>query len=233
MIANRQSPKNFIEPISKELKLLFEPPFIHFFRPTGTIKGLSFSEVPECQKVFDLLCSLRGPLMDPVVQSSLVTDAIIEKPASKPSSVQGAGISKGSASKSEKTAAINLKRAENGRNNLEAVQKIDLFADKILGGCSHVSLYDFDSCAKKWVKTDMNGPMFIYKRIDYPFHSFVIINRQSSTSHVEPLLQGITVKFEPPYLFIYRPDGIVKGLWFFNTNECRKVYDCLHPLWVN
>jgi len=109
--------------------------------------------------------------------------------------------------------------------NLDAIKRIDPFAEEVLTGCAHTALFNFNVAEKKWVKGEVDGPLFVYRRKDKPWFSFMIANRLSLDDHIEPILKEIQLKYEPPYIFIYDKDNTIRGLWFSGEDECKRVYN--------
>lgn len=77
----------------------------------------------------------------------------------------------------------------------------------LVSKASHVTLFDFNEDGNKWVKTGTEGPLFVYRRIDVPKFSLIIANRHSLTNFVEPITEALTLSYQPPYIFLYRPEG--------------------------
>jgi len=109
--------------------------------------------------------------------------------------------------------------------NLASIKRIDPFAEEVLTGCVHTALFNFNVAEKKWVKGEVDGPLFVYRRKDKPWFSFMIANRLSLDDHIEPILKEIQLKYEPPYIFIYDKDNTIRGLWFSGEDECKRVYN--------
>lgn len=69
--------------------------------------------------------------------------------------------------------------------NLASIKRIDPFAEEVLTGCVHTALFNFNVAEKKWVKGEVDGPLFVYRRKDKPWFSFMIANRLSLDDHIE------------------------------------------------
>jgi hypothetical protein len=69
---------------------------------------------------------------------------------------------------------------------------------------THVALFDFDCEGKKWVKSDVEGPLFVYRRVDEPQYSMLIANRNSRKDFIEPISEKLEINYSPPYIFIYK-----------------------------
>ncbi|KAL3119776.1 hypothetical protein niasHT_008656 [Heterodera trifolii] len=114
--------------------------------------------------------------------------------------------------------------------NLENIRRIDQFASKVIEHCTHAALFNFSIEQNKWLKTEVDGPLFIYERLDQPLYSMIVVNRQSPKNFVEPITDGLQLRYEPPYIFVHREDGCIRGLWVFGEDECKRVFDTLTKL---
>lgn len=77
---------------------------------------------------------------------------------------------------------------------------------------AHAALYQFDKCNTQWIKSAVEGPLFLYKRADKPFHSLMIANRQSLEDHIEPITPRLRFFLEAPYLFMNTEGMFVLGI---------------------
>ncbi|GMR47175.1 hypothetical protein PMAYCL1PPCAC_17370, partial [Pristionchus mayeri] len=114
--------------------------------------------------------------------------------------------------------------------NLMMIQRIDICAESILDKATHTALYKFNTAARAWEKTEVDGAMFIYKRVDHPVYSLMIANRQSPEDLIEPILPKIRVKMDKPYLFFCKVDGSIQGLWFYDIDDCERIYNLLNKI---
>ncbi|GMT22604.1 hypothetical protein PFISCL1PPCAC_13901, partial [Pristionchus fissidentatus] len=114
--------------------------------------------------------------------------------------------------------------------NLKMIQRVDLCAESILDKATHTALYKFNNLARAWEKTEVDGAMFIYKRADHPIYSLMIANRQSPEDLIEPILPKIRVKMDKPYLFFCKDDGEIRGLWFYQEQDCERIYALLNKI---
>uniref|UniRef100_A0A0R3S4Y1 mRNA-decapping enzyme-like protein n=1 Tax=Elaeophora elaphi TaxID=1147741 RepID=A0A0R3S4Y1_9BILA len=111
--------------------------------------------------------------------------------------------------------------------NLKSIQRLDPCAVAIIDKSVHSALYQFDKCRTQWVKSAIEGPLFLYKRADAPFYSLMIANRQSLDDHIEPITPRLRFFLEAPYLFINTQEGEIKGFWFFEEEDCIRIYKLL------
>ncbi|OZC09118.1 Dcp1-like decapping family protein [Onchocerca flexuosa] len=114
--------------------------------------------------------------------------------------------------------------------NLKSIQRLDPCAVAIVDKAVHAALYQFDKCRTQWVKTAIEGPLFLYKRADKPLHSLMIANRQSVEDHIEPITSPLRFFLETPYLFMNTQEGEIRGFWFFEEEDCTRLYKLLVKL---
>ncbi|KAI1724872.1 dcp1-like decapping family domain-containing protein [Ditylenchus destructor] len=286
MIANRQSLKDFIEPITESLKLRYETPYIFMYRKDGSIKGLWFHDKDECERIYRLLTNISDPSVSQKIetrpQSGSVSNVPHESskndnkplPSRKTKETLGhKSDNKPSTSKksecttpqkenvrnkqqidSKISQTVNLNESRLGRNatptkvpsensqkllhqknvgerkNLIAITRIDPFADSVITQSSYAVLFDFDITGQKWEKTRIEGVLFVYKRLDFPLYSLMIANRQSLDDFIQPIIDTLKLKLDTPYIFVYKPDGEIKGLWFHDESECKRMFGVLSNL---
>ncbi|KHJ92011.1 Dcp1-like decapping family protein [Oesophagostomum dentatum] len=114
--------------------------------------------------------------------------------------------------------------------NLCSIQRIDPCAVAILDKATHAAKYNFDVPSKSWTKTNIEGALFIIQRVDKPYYSMIIANRQSLDDMVEPVNPLTKMNLEGHYLFFCKPDNQIYGLWFFSTDDCSRIYNLLKKL---
>lgn len=74
----------------------------------------------------------------------------------------------------------------------------------------------------EWVKTDIEGALFIYERNAEPFHSIFINNRLNTNSLVEPITR-FELQAQPPFLLYRNERSKIRGFWFYNVAECDRI----------
>ncbi|TKR71788.1 hypothetical protein L596_019329 [Steinernema carpocapsae] len=119
---------------------------------------------------------------------------------------------------------------EDAKRNFASIKRIDPCAASIIDNSTHVALYRFNSTTKQWERTDIDGPLFVYKRVDRPFHSLMIANRHSREDYIEPVTSRVQVEQRCPYVFFCRPDNVINGLWFYKEADCKRIYETLSKL---
>ncbi|VDK85327.1 unnamed protein product, partial [Litomosoides sigmodontis] len=114
--------------------------------------------------------------------------------------------------------------------NLKSIQRLDPCAVSVIDKSVHAALYQFDKCNAQWVKSSIEGPLFLYKRADEPFYSLMVANRQSLEDHIEPITPCLRFFLEAPYLFVNTQEGEIRGFWFFEEKDCTRLYNLLVKL---
>jgi hypothetical protein len=66
-----------------------------------------------------------------------------------------------------------------------------------------------DQVEKQWMKTDTDGPLIVFKRIDKPLYSMLIADAKMKDDFIQPLTEGgLKLHDRPPFIFISgRPDS--------------------------
>lgn len=94
--------------------------------------------------------------------------------------------------------------------NLKQVQRTDPKAVSIITQATHVALYKFDLKNLKtngWCKDDVEGCLFVYRRSEEPHYAVMIANRNNPKDFVLPVIRNLQMQEQPPYIYVYRPDG--------------------------
>ncbi|CAB3405836.1 unnamed protein product [Caenorhabditis bovis] len=120
--------------------------------------------------------------------------------------------------------------AELAAKNLAQIQKIDPCASKILDKVAHTALYKFNKEKNQWEKTDIDGTMFIYSRVDRPLYSIMIANRQSPDDYIEPITASLQINVDNNYLFFCKTDGTINGLWFYDQKDTKRIAGLVQKL---
>uniref|UniRef100_A0A3B4FSB6 5'-(N(7)-methylguanosine 5'-triphospho)-[mRNA] hydrolase n=1 Tax=Pundamilia nyererei TaxID=303518 RepID=A0A3B4FSB6_9CICH len=104
---------------------------------------------------------------------------------------------------------------------LAALQRQDPYINKLLDVTGQVALYNFNSKANEWEKTEIEGTLFVYTRSASPHHGFTIMNRLSTENLVEPINKDLEFQLQDPFL-LYR-NGNYTQIRAFNlchSHEC-------------
>lgn len=84
---------------------------------------------------------------------------------------------------------------------------------------SRVKLYLFKEA---WIETDIEGPLYIYKRHGTPFRRFLVYSDLTPKEYIFDINEQFFYAFTNNFLIIKRGDAIF-GLWFFDEQEIKKV----------
>ncbi|XP_056454546.1 mRNA-decapping enzyme 1A [Gadus chalcogrammus] len=87
--------------------------------------------------------------------------------------------------------------------SLAALQRQDPYINNLLDVTGQVALYNFNSKANEWEKTEIEGTLFVYSRSALPRHGFTIMNRLSAENLVEPINKDLEFQLQDPFL-LYR-----------------------------
>ncbi|XP_037090584.1 mRNA-decapping enzyme 1B-like [Pollicipes pollicipes] len=114
--------------------------------------------------------------------------------------------------------------------NLTAVRRHDPYVADIVDSATQVAVYEYNSPASEWQKTDMQGALFVYKRSGPPYHSFMVLNRLNTKNLLQPLTKELEFQLQAPFLLYRTSQGVIYGLWFFYENECCRMASLLESL---
>nr|CAD2139946.1 unnamed protein product [Meloidogyne enterolobii] len=118
----------------------------------------------------------------------------------------------------------------NENKNLQNIQRIDTNACEIILQCTQAAYYEFDLMENNWKTKDQVGPLFVYKRLDYPHYAIMIANRQSLEDFVQPIEETSSLRYDPPYILIHRKDGTIGGIWIYGEDECKRIFASIQKL---
>ena len=100
---------------------------------------------------------------------------------------------------------------------------------QVLAKASHASLYAFDTNAKSWSKSNVEGALFVVRRNQEPQFQLIVMNRQSPDNLVVNVTQSTEFELKPPYL-LYKSGHAVNGLWFFDEKDAQAIAHMLHSI---
>ncbi|BGP57896.1 hypothetical protein JCM8202v2_005545 [Rhodotorula sphaerocarpa] len=107
--------------------------------------------------------------------------------------------------------------------NLKNLQRHDPSIDRIVASTSYASIYDNNGSG--WVKTGVEGPMFLFSRTTAPHYGFFVLNRNG----LEYVQEFLTPESEVQVggEFILYESGRDAGIWVFEEKErhelCRQM----------
>uniref|UniRef100_A0A1I8BHJ5 Uncharacterized protein n=1 Tax=Meloidogyne hapla TaxID=6305 RepID=A0A1I8BHJ5_MELHA len=87
-----------------------------------------------------------------------------------------------------------------------------------------------DRAGNNWTTKDQVGPLFVYKRLNYPRYAIMIANRQSLEDFVQPIEETSSLRYDPPYILIHRTDGSIGGIWIYGEDECKRIFASIQQL---
>ncbi|KAK3911924.1 mRNA-decapping enzyme 1B [Frankliniella fusca] len=120
--------------------------------------------------------------------------------------------------------------AASNQINLAAVKRVDPYARDILEKASQVALYSFNGEKNEWKKTEVEGALFVYSRTGEPFHNILIMNRLSTQNLMEPVVQGLDIQRQEPFLLYRNSKCDINGIWFYDKDECVRIAGVLDRL---
>ncbi|XP_051282793.1 mRNA-decapping enzyme 1A isoform X2 [Dicentrarchus labrax] len=107
--------------------------------------------------------------------------------------------------------------------SLAALQRQDPYIHKLLDVTGQVALYNFNSKANEWEKTEIEGTLFVYARSASPRHGFTIMNRLSAENLVEPINKDLEFQLQDPFL-LYRNGNLgIYSIWFYDKRDCQRI----------
>ncbi|KAK5863303.1 hypothetical protein PBY51_000342 [Eleginops maclovinus] len=107
--------------------------------------------------------------------------------------------------------------------SLAALQRQDPYINKLLDVTGQVALYNFNSKANEWEKTEIEGTLFVYARSATPHHGFTIMNRLSTENLVEPINKDLEFQLQDPFL-LYRNGNLgIYSIWFYDKRDCQRI----------
>ncbi|XP_039296391.1 mRNA-decapping enzyme 1B [Nilaparvata lugens] len=116
------------------------------------------------------------------------------------------------------------------RMNTAALKRADPYLKELLETAAHVALYTFNPDVNEWEKTEVEGALFVYSRTGEPFHNILIMNRLNCKNFVEPVIRGLDLHLEDPYLLYRTPKGSIYCVWFYDKRECSRIGQALDRL---
>ncbi|XP_066991510.1 mRNA-decapping enzyme 1B [Anabrus simplex] len=116
------------------------------------------------------------------------------------------------------------------RMNVAALKRVDPYVKEILETATHVALYTFNGEINEWERTDVEGALFVYSRSGEPFHGILIMNRLNTNNLLEPVIPGLELQLQEPFLLYRNTRARIFGIWFYDKDECIKIASMLDKL---
>ncbi|CAL8368624.1 unnamed protein product [Lota lota] len=107
--------------------------------------------------------------------------------------------------------------------SLAALQRQDPYINNLLDVTGQVALYNFNSKANEWEKTEIEGTLFVYSRSALPRHGFTIMNRLSAENLVEPINKDLEFQLQDPFLLYRNANLGIYSIWFYDKMDCQRI----------
>jgi mRNA-decapping enzyme 1B len=106
--------------------------------------------------------------------------------------------------------------------NLRTLQRGDSTVSDIVGSATHVGLYEFDQTSQQWNKKQVEGSLFLVKRMKLPRFKLVILNRNSTENFEVSVMPEFQLQNDDPFLIFRQKvsiETIIHGIWFHSSPE--------------
>lgn len=110
--------------------------------------------------------------------------------------------------------------------NLRALQRIDSRVTYLVESASQTAVYKFGD-DNTWQPCEFVGALHVFHRSEEPRFGWIVINRSNPTNLIELLTKGVEVKMTEPYLLYKNADNVIYCIWFYDSNECKRVSDTI------
>uniref|UniRef100_A0A8D8Y3A0 mRNA-decapping enzyme 1B n=1 Tax=Cacopsylla melanoneura TaxID=428564 RepID=A0A8D8Y3A0_9HEMI len=114
--------------------------------------------------------------------------------------------------------------------NVSAIRRVDPLVKDLVDSATHVALYSFNGPKNEWDKTNIEGALFVYKRVGNPLYSMFILNRNSPENLLEPVVKELDLQLQNPFILYKNKQGLIYGIWFYNKEDCERISDILQKL---
>ncbi|RMZ52735.1 hypothetical protein APUTEX25_000854 [Auxenochlorella protothecoides] len=120
-----------------------------------------------------------------------------------------------------------LNREAADQKAIGVLKRIDPDIEELLATVSHVVLYRFNPEGPAWIKTDVEGTLYVVKRRGQPRFRYIVLNKTGKEDFMEDIGAGFTSEIHKPYI-MYRTDidevsSKVVGLWCHTEEECQRL----------
>lgn len=114
--------------------------------------------------------------------------------------------------------------------SVNSIKRVDPYVKEILMTATHVALYKFCYLRNEWMRTEIEGALFVYSRNGEPYHSFMVMNRLNTVNQIEPLVKEFDYQTQSPFLLYRNSKNKIYGVWFYNIDECDNITSLLKTL---
>ncbi|GAA5944052.1 uncharacterized protein JCM15063_004301 [Sporobolomyces koalae] len=103
--------------------------------------------------------------------------------------------------------------------NLKNLQRHDALISEIVTSASYASVYE--NFGEQWVKTGVEGPMFLFSRSQAPHYGFFVLNRQGLEYIQEFLTPDCELNVGGEFILFESGQNVDKatGIWIFDETE--------------
>jgi Dcp1-like decapping family len=114
---------------------------------------------------------------------------------------------------------------------LSFFKETDPSVTDILVTASHCAVYTLQTMGDSkhaWHKSDIEGSLYVLKRSNKPFLSFIIRNQNGGEDFIESIVDKVNLEIKDQTVFYKIGDkGKVHGLWFSNQDSLQKFVKCM------
>mmetsp|Transcript_37183 Transcript_37183/g.52534 ORF Transcript_37183/g.52534 Transcript_37183/m.52534 type:complete len:267 (+) Transcript_37183:189-989(+) len=130
-------------------------------------------------------------------------------------------------------ATIGISSDARRKANLKVLQRNDSAVLDIVSSATHVCLYEFKEGQGGWEKLQVEGSLFLVKRVAAadPRFQLIILNRNSTDNFTMPIMGDLQVQNSDPYLITRQKDPeLIYGIWFHNGQERDLFSEVFHKV---
>ncbi|GFE53450.1 Dcp1-like decapping family protein [Babesia ovis] len=125
-----------------------------------------------------------------------------------------------------------------GRLSLKMLSSLDEHVKNIIFQTPFVTAYELKGY-NEWVRAEIEGFLYILQRNVEPYNSIILVNRKSENHLIEYITPEFQVSLDGNFIF-YRSINVhtrthhnIRGLWFFDKNECKNTFEKLLSVTIN
>ena len=94
------------------------------------------------------------------------------------------------------------------------LSQVDPYIVSIEAHSGQVALYKYDLTPEKWLQTEVQGTLFVYRREAEPEYGLTIMNRLNMENLVEPIT-NLEFELQTPFLLYRTRTNDIFGIWFY------------------
>jgi len=114
--------------------------------------------------------------------------------------------------------------------NLGVLKRRDAAISEVVGTAGHVVMYNFNEEKQCWDRKQVEGTLFVVKRVVAPYYQFVVLNRLSSENLVENVNEDFQMELTEQFLLYRNATQEINGIWFYDSAERSDMADLLQRL---